>query len=179
MAIVKDDATWIHDRARELRRQQTPAEQALWQQLRAKRFSNFKFRRQQPMGRYILDFVCFEQKLIIELDGGQHAEAREYDAQRDAWLQQQGFRVLRFWNNEWSEQSEAVMESIWQALQEKKGNSRTDTPPLPGPLPRGEREKASGANTPHLPHVERKAAGGMITPLSPRERGVGGRGVLQ
>ena len=100
-ALTPEDSAWLLTRARELRQQQTPSEQALWQQLRAKRFSSFKFRRQQPIGRYIVDFVCFDQKLIIELDGGQHAEAQEYDALRDEWLKQQGFqqqsrRVLRY-----------------------------------------------------------------------------------
>lgn len=127
---IKDE-TWLLTRARELRQQQTPSEQALWQQLRAKRFSGYKFRRQQPLGPFIVDFVCFERKLIIELDGGQHGEAHDYDARRDEWLKQQGFRVLRFWNNEWTTQPEAVLEAIWRALQEE--------PPLPNPSPaRGE-----------------------------------------
>lgn len=118
-------------RARQLRQQQTPEEQALWQQLRAKRFSSWKFRRQQPLGRFIVDFVCLARRLIIELDGAQHAENAAYDLQRDAWLRQQGFRVLRFWNNEWSMQREAVLEVIWQELQ-------VDAP-LPNPSPaRGE-----------------------------------------
>jgi|GEM_PF-11171 len=117
--------------ARELRKQQTPHEHALWQQLRAKRFSGFKFRRQQVLGCYIVDLVCFEKRLIVELDGGQHADAAGYDARRDAWLRSQGFRVLRFWNNEWTTQEEAVLETIWGALQEP--------PPLPNPSPaRGE-----------------------------------------
>lgn len=96
--------------------QQTAEEHALWRQLRAKRFSGWKFRRQQPLGRFIVDFVCFAQRLIVELDGAQHAKASEYDGYRDGWLKQQGFRVLRFWNNEWSVQPEAVLEAIWQAL---------------------------------------------------------------
>lgn len=117
--------------ARELRSHQTPTERDLWQQLRAKRFAGFKFRRQQPLGRYIVDFVCFEQRLIVELDGSQHADQQDYDAERDAWLQAQGFRVLRFWNNQWSAQPEAVLEAIWLGLQQE--------PPLPNPSPaRGE-----------------------------------------
>ena len=121
------DDVWLQARARELRKQQTAEEHALWQQLRAKRFSGWKFRRQQPLGRFIVDFVCFAQRLIVELDGGQHAQAAEYDKHRDDWLKQQGFRVLRFWNNEWSMQQETVLEAIWQALQRK--------PPLPNPSP--------------------------------------------
>ncbi|MDP1698386.1 MAG: endonuclease domain-containing protein [Xanthomonadaceae bacterium] len=116
-----------HRHARALRREQAPAERELWQQLRAKRFDGFKFRRQQPLGRYIVDFVCLAQRLILELDGGQHADAADYDTIRDAWLQQQGFRVRRFWNNQWSAQREAVLEAIWTALH---------SPPSPQPLPR-------------------------------------------
>jgi very-short-patch-repair endonuclease len=123
--------TWFRDRARELRKAQTPAEHDLWQQLRAKRFSGFKFRRQQVIGNYIVDFVCFDQKLVIELDGSQHAEAKERDESRDRWLSEQGFRVLRFWNNEWMAQAESVLETIWSALHKQ--------PPLPNPSPtRGE-----------------------------------------
>jgi very-short-patch-repair endonuclease len=125
---------WLRDRARELRKAQTPQEQALWQQLRAKRFSGFKFRRQQVIGRYIADFVCFEQKLVIELDGSQHSDTKQADAQRDHWLNGQGFRVLRFWNNQWQSQQTGVLEAIWQALHEDK-----PSPPLPNPSPtRGE-----------------------------------------
>jgi very-short-patch-repair endonuclease/restriction endonuclease S subunit len=125
---------WLRDRARELRKAQTPQEQALWQQLRAKRFSGFKFRRQQVIGRYIADFVCFEQKLVIELDGSQHSDTKQADAQRDHWLNGQGFRVLRFWNNQWQSQQTGVLEAIWQALHEDK-----PSPPLPTPSPtRGE-----------------------------------------
>ncbi|MDE2267794.1 MAG: DUF559 domain-containing protein [Betaproteobacteria bacterium] len=118
--------------ARTLRREQTPQEQALWQQLRGKRFGGFKFRRQQPLGRYIADFVCFEKRLIVELDGGQHAQQQEYDAARDAWLREQGFRVLRFWNSQWQAEQGAVLDAIWRALNE-------EAPPLPNPSPaRGE-----------------------------------------
>jgi len=145
------DDVWLQARARELRKQQTAEEHALWQQLRAKRFSGWKFRRQQPLGRFIVDFVCFAQKLIVELDGGQHAQAAEYDKHRDDWLKQQGFRVLRFWNNEWSMQQETVLEAIWQALQRK--------PPLPNPSPaRGEGLENADAPAPLSPRGSR--AGG-------------------
>jgi very-short-patch-repair endonuclease len=87
--VAKQSQKWIAQRARELRVEQTPAEQQLWQQLRAKRFVGFKFRRQVPIGRYIVDFVCFDAKLIVELDGGQHLENREHDETRDAWFRDQ------------------------------------------------------------------------------------------
>jgi type I restriction enzyme, S subunit len=112
-------------------RSQTPHEQALWHQLRGKRFANCKFRRQQPLGPYIVDFVCFNKRLIIELDGSQHADQQDYDAARDSWLQSHGFRVLRFWNNQWQTQPEAVLDAVYEMLQQK--------PPLPNPSPaRGE-----------------------------------------
>ncbi|MEK6777082.1 MAG: DUF559 domain-containing protein [bacterium] len=88
--------------AKSLRRHSTDTEQLLWQCLRAKRFEGFKFRRQQPIGKYIVDFVCFEKKIVIELDGGQHAYSseRQKDHERDTWFKAQGFKVLWFWDNE-------------------------------------------------------------------------------
>jgi very-short-patch-repair endonuclease len=71
-----------------------------------------KFKRQKPVGRYIADFVCWERRLIIELDGGQHAEQAAYDRRRDAWLRSQGYTVLRFWNNDVMQQLEGVLEQI-------------------------------------------------------------------
>ncbi|KTS78306.1 DNA (cytosine-5-)-methyltransferase [Pseudomonas oryzihabitans] len=85
--------------ARSLRRNQTDAERALWQHLRGKRLQGLKFRRQHPHGRYILDFVCLEARLVIELDGGQHQDSPA-DRERDAWLQARGFQILRFWNHD-------------------------------------------------------------------------------
>ena len=91
----------------------------MWQQLRAARFEGRKFRRQVPIGRYVVDFVCFEARLIVELDGGQHAARQPYDAQRTTWLESQGFRVLRFWNTEVLGSVEAVKEVIAQACAKK------------------------------------------------------------
>ena len=121
-------------RARALRHSQTLHEQELWHELRAKRFSGFKFRRQAPIGRYIVDFVCFNMKVIVELDGCQHQDNQAYDAARDQWLTEQGFSVLRFWNNQWTQQREAVLEMVWQALH---------LHPLPSPSPiKGEGDEA-------------------------------------
>jgi very-short-patch-repair endonuclease len=106
------------DRARKLRKDLTEAERFAWAKLRDRRFADYKFRRQVPLGSYIIDFVCFEKKLIVELDGGQHAEQQHYDAQRTEWLQTQGFRVLRFWNHEVLQDWEVVEEAIWRGLQE-------------------------------------------------------------
>ncbi len=104
--------------ARQLRKQQTKTEHIVWQHIRAKRLKGLKFKRQQPLGNYIVDFICFEASLIIEIDGGQHAENKEYDKQRDDWLQTQGYKVLRFWNNDVLTNFEGVYDSICAYLTE-------------------------------------------------------------
>ena len=86
--------------AKALRKNMTEAEHALWSYLRAKRFMGIKFKRQKPIGGYIVDFVAVEEKLIIEVDGSQHLEAQDYDTERTLYLEACGFRVLRFWNND-------------------------------------------------------------------------------
>lgn len=88
--------------AKDLRTGSTDTEKMLWSHIRAKRLDGLKFRRQHPIGKYIVDFVCLEKMLVIELDGGQHAdpENKEYDAVRDKWLKKEGYSVLRFWDNE-------------------------------------------------------------------------------
>ncbi|MEF3194274.1 MAG: DUF3418 domain-containing protein, partial [Halothiobacillaceae bacterium] len=113
---AKEHRVASHHLARKLRARSTEAERKLWYQLRARRFDGTKFRRQHPLGPYIVDFVCLESHLVIELDGGQHSEAESYDRQRDAWLNAQGFRVLRFWNNEVMQNLDGVLEAIHQAL---------------------------------------------------------------
>ncbi|OIQ96285.1 hypothetical protein GALL_216840 [mine drainage metagenome] len=102
--------------AREMRNRMTDAEALLWMMLRNRRIAGAKFRRQHPVGRYILDFYCDEKRLGIELDGGQHSEAVEYDKQRDSWLRVQGIQVLRFWNNQMLTETEVVLEVIYQVL---------------------------------------------------------------
>jgi len=98
--------------AKRLRTDSTDAERLLWSRLRAHRLFGLKFKRQQPIGRYIVDLVCFDAKLVIELDGGQHADAVDTDATRDAWLNSQGFRVLRFWNNDVLSNLDGVLAAI-------------------------------------------------------------------
>ena len=98
--------------AKTLRKQSTPTEIKLWERLRAKRFYGLKFRRQYPLGAYIVDFICIERKLIIEIDGGQHNEHQDYDAQRTAALRKLGYDVIRFWNHEVLNQFDLVMEKI-------------------------------------------------------------------
>jgi very-short-patch-repair endonuclease len=86
--------------ARFLRRNETDTEKRLWYRLRRQQLNGFRFRRQHPIGPFIVDFVCLSEKLIVELDGGQHAEQITADSERTAWLEGRGYRVLRFWNND-------------------------------------------------------------------------------
>ena len=114
--------------AKRLRAESRDAERLVWSRLRAHRLLGWKFKRQQPVGRYIVDFVCFDAKLVIELDGGQHADAVDEDAARHAWLGSQGCRVLRFWNNDVLSNLDGVFMTITAQL-----------PPSPQPSPtRGE-----------------------------------------
>jgi very-short-patch-repair endonuclease len=96
--------------AKTLRTHQTEAEQKLWYHLRAKRLCGLKFKRQKPIGPYIVDFVCMEHRLIVEADGGQHGGAK--DEKRDAWFAGRGYTVLRFWNHEILNETDAVLERI-------------------------------------------------------------------
>jgi very-short-patch-repair endonuclease len=107
-----------------MRAEPTPAEHRLWQILRAKRFAGYKFKRQLPLDGYIVDFACPKQRLIVEADGGRHAES-ESDIRRDAYLKSRGFRFLRFWNKDIFNNEEGVLTSILNALQA----------PLPNPSP--------------------------------------------
>lgn len=118
--------------ARNLRRNQTTAEEKLWARLRNRQLEGHKFRRQVPLGRFIVDFSCYDARLVVELDGGQHGESEAEDAARTGWLESRGFRVLRFWNNEVMENMEGVLTIIAEALEDRE-------PPHPGPLPGGER----------------------------------------
>ena len=111
----------LNERARQLRRDSTDAERAIWRLLRDRRLAGYKFRRQAPIDRYIVDLVCFDKNIIIEVDGGQHQRQTRYDRARTEWLESRGFTVLRFWNNDVLENPEGVLESIRAALQ--RGNS--------------------------------------------------------
>ena len=106
-----------HELARELRKKMTDTERLLWSKRRGKQFSGFKFRKQALIGRFIVDFVCFDRKVVVGLDGGQHVVSVEGDKRRSEWLRSQGFRVLRFWNPEVVEDADMVMEALWPALQ--------------------------------------------------------------
>ena len=98
--------------ARELRKNITETELFFWKKIRGKQLLGMKFRRQVPIGPYIVDFVCFEKKIVIELDGGQHQEQIERDQKRDIFFRDQGYKVFRFWDNEVFENIEGVLEII-------------------------------------------------------------------
>ena len=119
--------------ARDLRNKQTEAEKMLWLKVRNLQLNGVKFRRQQPIGQYIVDFVSFEKKLVIEVDGGQHNEPSTavQDNERTLWLEDEGYKVIRFWNNEILENMEGVLTSIMEEISH----------PHPNPLPSRERVK--------------------------------------
>jgi very-short-patch-repair endonuclease len=100
--------------AKNLRKRATDTERFMWKHLRAKHLEGLKFRRQQPIGKYIVDFVCFEKKIIIELDGGQHTmlSEKQKDIERDKWFKKQGYKVLRFWDNEVLINIQGVLEVV-------------------------------------------------------------------
>ena len=116
------------ERARRLRKRMTEAERFLWYKLRCRQLSGMKFRRQQPKGPFIVDFVCFEHRMIVEVDGGQHAEQALHDMQRSRWLEAQGYRVLRFWNNEVLVHIDAVTQAILDCIETR---NLSPTPTLP------------------------------------------------
>lgn len=106
----------LRDRARRLRKEMSDAERTLWARIRRRQIDGCQFRRQFPLGRYIVDFICFERQLVIEVDGGQHTEQKQYDERRTQWLEAEGFRVLRFWNDEVLRSTDDVVEAIYDAL---------------------------------------------------------------
>jgi very-short-patch-repair endonuclease len=106
----------IRGHARRLRRGTTDAETVMWHFVRDRRLSNMKFRRQVPFKNYILDFVCFERQLIIEIDGSQHLDSKR-DERRDAVLASEGFQVIRYWNNDVLQRRNTVLEDLFAKLQ--------------------------------------------------------------
>jgi very-short-patch-repair endonuclease len=120
----------------------TDAERKLWSLLRRRQLLGYKFRRQQPLGPYIVDFVCLENKLVIEVDGGQHAENKDDDACRTQWLEDKGFKVVRFWNHDVLMKPESLLQAITLAL-----------PPPPVP-PNGGTTSPSGGEVNKLQKYE-------------------------
>jgi very-short-patch-repair endonuclease len=111
----------IRDSARQLRRAQTEWEHSLWERLRRRQLNGFKFRRQHPVGPFFADFFCPEAKLIVEIDGSQHADELERDNSRTERLRDAGYNVLRFWNHEISSEIDTVIQRIADALEKSRG----------------------------------------------------------
>ena len=130
MKLIKSDLNHL---AKNLRTNQTNAEKLLWKYLKSKQLADTKFRRQQPIGNYIVDFISLDNKLVIELDGGQHAEDKNGDQERDRWFISQSFKVLRFWNNDVLQNIEGVFESIMEKIS-----------PSPNPSPQGRGNDEAG-----------------------------------
>ena len=129
MSFIINDPSF-KTRRRTLRRKQTDAESKLWQRLRNKQVHGLKFYRQYSVGSYILDFYCPQRLLAIELDGSQHLAAKEQDEDRTDYLQGLGIRVIRFWDHEVLQETDVVMEVIWNKLLKGREPSRV-TPPHP------------------------------------------------
>ena len=115
-------------KAKLLRKTMTDAERWLWQRLRNRELAGWKFRRQHPIGPFIVDFVCIEKRIVVEIDGGQHAENLESDAKRSEYLKEKGYQVFRFWNNDVLQDGESVLSVILSFLEENSPS------PLPSPL---------------------------------------------
>ena len=138
----------LRQRARKLRNSATDAERRLWQHLRLKQLGGFKFRRQVPIAGYIADFLCRELKLIVELDGGQHAEQSAYDKERTLELEAEGYRVLRYWNDDVLLRAFYVLEDILRTLELMQSSSKIKgTPPQSSPALRAREEARSNSNS--------------------------------
>jgi very-short-patch-repair endonuclease len=120
----------MQNRARNLRKNRTDAENRMWYYLRNRRLAGYKFVREKVVGKYIADFVCREKKLIIEVDGGQHMAAAAYDQQRTKDLEAIGYQVVRFWNNEVHENIQGVMENILNLLKNVPPDKKPSSPAL-------------------------------------------------
>ena len=129
MLVYQQARTGAVAKARDLRRNSTDAEKQLWLGIR-KALPHCKWRRQMPVGPYIVDFACFAERLVIELDGGQHAETAEYDADRTSYLQSQGYRVIRFWNNDVLCNMDGVLRRIAAELESSPARSGAAGPSL-------------------------------------------------
>jgi very-short-patch-repair endonuclease len=134
--------------ARKLRQQETDAERKLWSRIRGAQFLGFKFRRQVPVCGYVADFLCHEAKLIVELDGGQHAERSEADDRRSKELGEAGFVLLRFWNNDVLANIEGVLTAMAEQLRvAEKMNSGYAPHPVPLPMGEGTPEQRAHADS--------------------------------
>jgi very-short-patch-repair endonuclease len=129
-AMKKLPSEGARERARMLRRGMTEAERALWQMLRSRQVDGYRFRRQVPIGWFIVDFACHEARLVVEIDGGQHDPWSEREVSRTRFLEREGYRVLRFWNNEVLDNPEGVRTGIAEILD--RGHPHPNPPPSRG-----------------------------------------------
>ena len=153
--------------ARKLRRTSTDVERKLWHRIRDKQIDNFRFRRQRPIGKYIVDFICLDAKLVIELDGGQHTTDVAYDERRTAFLRSLGYRVLRIWNSEVIENLDGVLERLRSELLSANANPTLALPLAGEGIDRGSGDVDTIANTTPSPDkrgVERGIRDACVTP---------------
>jgi very-short-patch-repair endonuclease len=129
----------MSDLARRLRKESTDAERRLWRELRDRRLSGYKFRRQHPIGPYVVDFVCLEHNLVIEVDGGHHLLQEHADRKRSEHLASLGFRMIRFWNDEVLAQTPAVLDTVLRELTTPHPHPSPSNSPSPNPSPSRER----------------------------------------
>ena len=148
--VKKEPSPGARDRARRLRRAMTEAERRLWQILRSRQTQGFRFRRQVPIGRYIADFVCHEARLIVEIDGGQHDPSAQEEASRTHFLEREGYRVLRFWNNEVLNNQEGVRAAITENLQRDHPHAHSTGHPHPTLPHRGGGPEAPSTPSPWM-----------------------------
>jgi agmatine deiminase len=164
---LKNQRSSVRNLAKGLRRHLTDAEHTLWRKLRDRQLGGVKFRRQHPVGPYITDFCCLERHLIVEVDGGQHAENKNKDRKRTQVLEREGYRVLRFWNHDVLKSTDAVLEKILQEIE------------IPHPNPLSSRERGKGKSnssetqdqTNFRPSTHKRISSGESIPLPSRERG--------
>jgi len=138
--ITKKRPNKLVPRARQLRRDSTDIERKMWTLLRGRQLDDYKFRRRFPIGRYVADFACFAERLVIEVDGGLHADNPE-DAKRTRFIEAQGFRVIRFWNTDVLANPEGVLTTILEALERR-------LPRLPSPSRRPSTRAQDGGPLP-------------------------------
>jgi len=109
-----------NSRPNEMRKNPTDAERRMWRSLRDRQLGGYKFRRQMPIGPYIADFACVQARVVVEVDGSQHLESVEYDQERHAYLQAQGYKVVRFWNHDVLKHTNVVLEKMLGILEQRK-----------------------------------------------------------
>lgn len=125
----EQESATLRQFSKNLKSEMTEAEKLLWSKIRRKQLNGVKFCRQKIVGNYIVDFLSFEKRLIIELDGGQHASQTEYNSVRTKYLEEQGFTVIRFWNNEVLQRTDDIMNMLWELTYSEVSSPHPNPPP--------------------------------------------------